>query len=168
MFLEAYEASAVEFVAEGDAGPVGGVGFAEGSAEEKLELSRLSALERSVQELGKRLNAAHELMERVIEANVVLRRGVVPQHEAEKVEQAAAQAGVSSSSSEGGRPKVVNLVLSADGTSLAIKGRTFDIKDDLKSRFGASWNASMKTWTVDASYESAVTEYLRAQSFEVK
>lgn len=169
MFLEGGSESLVEFVEDP-------VEVKASSVDETVD--RLSILERSVVALGRRLDAAHELMARVVETNVLLRRGAVPAHEPDEIARAAAAAGIperkgganggggagnGASASGGG---VVSLVRGEMG--LVIKGKTYDIKDELKARFGARWDASFKAWTVDAALEAEVADFLTKQGFEVK
>lgn len=126
-------------------------------------LDRMNELELTVADLKLRLTSMHELLSRAIETNVHLRASVavvgavtdVPTYDSELVQAAAVQAGVvggnGNSGGGGGDKLTVNILASGDNARFVIKGKTFDVKDDLKRQFGAQWDASLKSWVVTNS-----------------
>lgn len=142
-------------------------------------LDRFNQLELTVADLKLRLTSMHELLSRAIETNVYLRSAAsgsaasttgapaasnVPTYDSELVQAAATQAGVSASGGgggAGGEKLTVNILAAGDNQRFVIKGKTFDVKDDLKRHFGAQWDASLKSWVVQNS-SSDVRERLNA------
>lgn len=143
-------------------------------AEMATNLDRLNQLELTVADLKLRLTSMHELLSRAIETNVHLRAAAaaagavggsvgntsssttdVPTYDSELVQAAAVQAGVvgggSGSGSSGENKLTVNILAAGNNARFVIKGKTFDVKDDLKRQFGAQWDASLKSWVVTNS-----------------
>lgn len=140
-------------------------------AEMAMNLDRLNQLELTVADLKLRLASMHELLSRAIETNVHLRAAAaaaagsaagssstpadVPTYDSEVVQAAAVQAGVVGGSGGGGgsgeNKLTVNILAAGNGARFVIKGKTFDVKDDLKRQFGAQWDASLKSWVVTNS-----------------
>jgi hypothetical protein len=131
-----------------------------------LNLDRLNQLELTVADLKLRLTSMHELLSRAIETNVHLRAAAgaaggaggagataatdVPTYDSELVQAAAVHAGVATTSTNS-TATTVNILASGDNARFVIKGKTFDVKDDLKRQFGAQWDASLKSWVVTNS-----------------
>lgn len=138
------------------------------STENLTNLDRVNQLELAVNDLRHKLSAMHELLSRAIETNLIL-KGRVPTYEPEVVQAAAAAAGVSesSSSSGGGGGGTTITILRANGNKLVLKGKTFDVKDDLKRQFSAQWDASLKCWSCSDSFETQVREFLTTRGFNV-
>ncbi len=139
------------------------------STESLTNLDRLNQLELTVNDLRQKLAAMHELLSRAIETNLLL-KGRVPTYEPEVVQAAAAAAGVSESSSSaggGGGGGTTITILRANGNKLVLKGKTFDVKDDLKRQFSAQWDASLKCWSCSDSFETQVREFLTSRGFNV-
>ncbi len=160
-------------------------------ADMAVNLDRLNQLELIVADLKLRLASMHELLSRAIETNVHLRAAAaaagaaatgvgpetttsdVPTYDSELVQTAAVQAGVAttSSSSGGGDKLTVNILASGDNARFVIKGKTFDVKDDLKRQFGAQWDASLKSWVVQnssADTRERLNAFFAAKNFNVQ
>lgn len=137
------------------------------SSENLTNLDRLNQLELSVNDLRQKLSAMHELLSRAIETNLLL-KGKVPTFESEVVQAAAVAAGVSESGSGGaGGAGTTITILHANGNKIVLKGKTFDVKDDLKRQFSAQWDASLKCWSCSDSFETQVREFLTARGFNL-
>lgn len=141
------------------------------SSESLANLDRINQLELAVNDLRQKLATMHELLSRAIETNLMLKAANrVPTYEPEVVQAAATAAGVSSESSSGtggnGNGTTIT-ILRANGNKLVLKGKTFDVKDDLKRQFGAQWDASLKCWSCTDSFETQVREFLTARGFTI-
>ncbi len=132
-------------------------------AQTLTDFQRLDRIETTVATLQKQVASLHELLSRVVEINTLLKRQMVPTYDGETLDRLNAEAGVSAPAAG---PKNVTLLKNASN-QIVIKGKTFDIKDELKRRFGAVWNRAMSAWTCDISHELALTEYLRSESYVV-
>jgi hypothetical protein len=133
--------------------------------ESLANLERINNLELAVKEMGQKLAAMHELLSRAIETNITLRGTNVPTYEPEVVHTAAVAAGVTESSSSGGGTTIT--ILRASGNKLVLKGKTFDVKDDLKRNFSAQWDASLKCWSCSDSFDTQVREFLTGRGFTI-
>jgi hypothetical protein len=158
------------------------------SSDMAFNLDRLNQLELTVADLKLRLTSMHELLSRAIETNVHLRAASaaagaavvgpetadVPMYDSDLVQAAAAAAGVTSSGSAGGGSSdklMVNILASGDNARFVIKGKTFDVKDDLKRQFGAQWDASLKSWVVQnssADTRERLNAFFAAKNFNVQ
>jgi hypothetical protein len=136
------------------------------STETLANLDRVNQLELAVNDLRQKLAAMHELLSRAIETNLLL-KGRVPTYEPEVVQAAATAAGVTESSTSGAGGGTTITILRANGNKLVLKGKTFDVKDDLKRQFSAQWDASLKCWSCSDSFETQVREFLTARGFNV-
>jgi len=132
-------------------------------------LERLNQLELTVHELKQKLTAMHELLSRAIETNLMLKNARVPTYEPEVVQAAASAAGITNSSggSGGGGGTTTITLLRADGNKLFLKGKTFDVKDELKRKFSAQWDASLKCWSCADSFETDVRAFLTERGFNL-
>lgn len=141
------------------------------STESLANLDRINQLELAVNDLRQKLSTMHELLSRAIETNLMLKSNRVPTYEPEVVQAAATAAGVTSESGSGGASASGNgttiTILKANGNKLVLKGKTFDVKDDLKRQFGAQWDASLKCWSCTDSFETQVREFLTARGFTI-
>ncbi len=126
---------------------------------------KIQLLEKAIEDLDKRLTSVHELVSRLVEMNVLLRRQQVPTYDPEIPELNVSTTTTTNESTSSSK-NVVTLLKSNDN-KLVIKGKTFDIKDQLKSRFGAQWNTTLKCWTCDVSHESSLKQFLVDSNFEV-
>ncbi len=127
---------------------------------------KIQLLEKAIEDLDKRLTSVHELVSRLVEMNVLLRRQQVPTYDPEIPELNVSTTTTTTNESTSSSKNVVTLLKSNDN-KLVIKGKTFDIKDQLKSRFGAQWNTTLKCWTCDVSHESSLKQFLVDSNFEV-
>lgn len=139
------------------------------ASQENMEnLERLNQLELTVHELKQKLAAMHELLSRAIETNLMLKNARVPTYEPEVVQAAASAAGIeNTSSSNGGGAGTTITLLRASGNKLVLKGKTFDIKDDLKRKFAAQWDASLKCWSCTDTFETEVRAFLTERGFAI-
>jgi hypothetical protein len=130
------------------------------------DFQRLQDIENSVASLKKQVSGLHELLSRAVGVNVNLKGGSVPSHDADiQVDGAGGGAG-GGGGGGGGGGKTITLLRNSSG-QIVIKGKTFDIKDELKKRFGAMWNKSMTAWTCDECHENDLTVFLREQLYTV-
>jgi hypothetical protein len=132
----------------------------------KLQLTdfeRINELELLVQSLHNKIESVHELLSRLIETNVILKRGTVPTYEASAVANSNLEINSNTSNSNVG----TKVTLLKTGNKIVIKGKTFDVKDELKRRFSATWDTGLKSWVVLDSHETALIEFLNEQSFIV-
>lgn len=130
---------------------------------------KIQMLEKAIEDLNKRLTSVHELVSRLIEINVLLRRQQVPTYDPEIPELNVSIPSDPSSvttNNESVPQKSIVLLRSSDN-KLVIKGKTFDIKDQLKTRFAAQWNMQLKCWTCDATHEPVLKQYLQESGFDV-
>lgn len=138
------------------------------SSENMQNLERLNQLELTVHELKLKLAAMHELLSRAIETNLMLKNARVPSYEPETVQAAATAAGIDNSSAgAGGGAGTTITLLRANGNKLVMKGKTFDVKDELKRKFAAQWDASLKCWSCADSFESEVRAFLTERGFNL-
>lgn len=143
------------------------------TSESLANLDRINQLELAVNDLRQKLSTMHELLSRAIETNLMLKGTKVPTYEPEVVQAAATAAGVSSESGSGssgsgaGGNGTTITILRANGNKLVLKGKTFDVKDDLKRQFSAQWDASLKCWSCADSFETQVREFLTARGFTI-
>jgi hypothetical protein len=133
---------------------------------------KIQLLEKAIEDLDKRLTSVHELVSRLVEMNVLLRRQQVPTYDPEIPELNVSIAtnnntNNNNNDSSSNVTKHVVTLLKSNDNKLVIKGKTFDIKDQLKSRFGAQWNMTLKCWTCDVSHESSLKQFLVDSNFEV-
>lgn len=134
--------------------------------ENMANLERLNQLELTVHDLKQKLAAMHELLSRAIETNLMLKNARVPTYEPEVAQAAASAAGIESSSNGGGAGTTIT-ILRASGNKLVLKGKTFDIKDDLKRKFGAQWDASLKCWSCTDTFDAEVRAFLTERGFTI-
>ncbi len=127
---------------------------------------KIQLLEKAIEDLDKRLTSVHELVSRLVEMNVLLRRQQVPTYDPEIPELNVSTTTTTTNESTSSSKNVVTLLKSNDN-KLVIKGKTFDIKDQLKSRFVAQRNTTLKCWTCDVSHESSLKQFLVDSNFEV-
>ncbi len=137
------------------------------TAENMVNLERFNQLELTVNELRQKLASMHELLSRAIETNLMLKNGRVPTYEPEVAQAAAVAAGVQPSESSSGGGGSTITILRASGNKLVLKGKTFDVKDDLKRQFSAQWDASLKCWSCADSFETDVRKFLTERGFTV-
>ena len=127
---------------------------------------KIQLLEKAIEDLNKRLTSVHELVSRLVEINVLLRRQQVPTYDPQIPELNVSIPSDPSSTNESVPQKSIVLLRSSDN-KLVIKGKTFDIKDQLKTRFGAQWNTQLKCWTCDVTHESVLKQFLQESGFDV-
>lgn len=135
---------------------------------------KIQLLEKAIEDLNKRITSVHELVSRLVEINVLLRRQQVPTYDPEipelnvqiPSEQSSTTTTNNNNESVNVPQKSIVLLRSSDN-KLVIKGKTFDIKDQLKSRFAAQWNTQLKCWTCDITHESTLKQYLQESGFDV-
>jgi hypothetical protein len=130
---------------------------------------KIQLLEKAIEDLNKRITSVHELVSRLIEINVLLRRQQVPTYDPEIPELNVSIPSETTTTNNESSPvpqKSIVLLRSSDN-KLVIKGKTFDIKDQLKSRFAAQWNTQLKCWTCDVTHESSLKQYLQETGFDV-
>lgn len=125
-------------------------------------LARINALECTVADLKLRVISIHELLSRFVKANLESKGAPVPTYEPETVQQAVQASGITVTTQQ----QTVSLLRNNSG-KIIIKGKTFDIKDELKRRFSAQWDGSLKSWVVDATHGDALTAYLNEKGFTV-
>ncbi len=137
------------------------------TSENVTRFLQIDRLEKQVQTLDQRVSTLYEMIERLIEVNLLLKRSsssvdpqtpspvVLPMYNPQTTEN-----GNSNSS--------VVQILKSNGT-IFIKGKTFDIKDQLKSEFGAKWDSSLKMWGVndEAGVEEKIREFLTRNGFSI-
>ncbi len=138
------------------------------SHESMENLERINQMELTIHELKQKLAAMHELLSRAIETNLLLKNARVPTYEPDTVHAAASAAGIDSSNSSGGGNSTTTItLLRANGNKLVLKGKTFDVKDDLKRKFAAQWDASLKCWSCADSFEADVRTFLTERGFNI-
>jgi hypothetical protein len=125
---------------------------------------KIQTLEKAIEDLNKRLTSVHELVSRLVEINVLLRRQQVPTYDPEIPE---LNVSIPSETTNDVVPQKSVVLLRSSDNKLVIKGKTFDIKDQLKSRFAAQWNMQLKCWTCDISHESLLKQYLQETGYDV-
>lgn len=130
------------------------------------DFQKVQSLESAVAQLQRQVASLHELVSRIIEINVQLKRQSVPTYDPERLDELNREAGFSAERSSSDAPKTISLLRNAAG-QIVVKGKTFDIKDELKRRFGAVWNKGLSAWTCDASHEPQLASYLRELNFNV-
>lgn len=136
------------------------------TTENMVNLERFNELELTVNDLRQKLATMHELLSRAIETNLMLKNGRVPTYEPEVAQAAAVAAGVQPSESGNGGGSTIT-ILRTSGNKLVLKGKTFDIKDDLKRQFSAQWDASLKCWSCADSFDADVRKFLTERGFTV-
>ncbi len=123
-------------------------------------LDRLNTLECTVADLKLRVIAMHELLSRFVKINLESKGAPVPTYESETVQQAVQASGIT--------PPAQNVsLLKNNSGKIVVKGKTFDIKDELKKRFSAQWDGSLKSWTVDVAHEEALVAFLNEKGFNL-
>jgi mevalonate kinase len=138
------------------------------SHENMENLDRLNQLELTVHDLKQKLAAMHELLSRAIETNLMLKNARVPTYEPETVQAAATAAGIENSAASGGGGAGTTITLvRASGNKLVLKGKTFDVKDELKRKFAAQWDAGLKCWSCADSFEPDVRSFLTERGFNI-
>jgi paraquat-inducible protein B len=131
------------------------------------DFQKVQTLETAVATLQRQVTSLHELVSRIIEINVQLKRQSVPTYDPERLEELNRDAGFSApAAAASDAPKTISLLRNSAG-QVVIKGKTFDITDELKRRFGAVWNKGLSAWTCDASHEPQLAAYLRESGFNV-
>ena len=125
---------------------------------------KIQQLENTVEILGKKITAIHELVERLVEVNLQLKKQQIPTYEPEKMP--TSNFGGNTSSSDSNSNSTVYLMKSSE--RIHIKGKTFDVKDELKSRFGAQWETNKKMWTCGIQHENELTQFFQEKGFNVE
>ncbi len=121
---------------------------------------QIDKLEKQLDALNKRVNGLYEMVERIIQVNVLLKRNELPavtSGSGSTVEQQQQTVDASPS------PSVQQIQILKSEGNLFLKGKTFDLKEQLKAQFGARWDTSMKMWVInDASetLEESVRDFL--------
>jgi hypothetical protein len=123
---------------------------------------KIQQLENNVKIMDQKITAIHELVERLVEVNLQLKKQQVPMYDSNAVGSGTSSGSTSNTSDE---PKTIYLMKSSD--KLRIKGKTFDIKDELKTRFGAQWETGMKMWCCSCEHEQDLTNFLNEKGFNV-
>lgn len=131
---------------------------------------KIQLLEKAIEDLNKRLSSVHELVSRLVEINVLLRRQQVPTYDPQipelNVSIPSDPSSATTATNDSVPQKSIVLLRSSDN-KFVIKGKTFDIKDQLKTRFNAQWNTQLKCWTCDVSYEPVLKQFLQESGFDV-
>lgn len=132
---------------------------------------KIQLLEKAIEDLNKRITSVHELVSRLIEINVLLRRQQVPTYDPDIPELNVSIPSDTTTTNNNNEsspvPQKSIVLLRSSDNKLVIKGKTFDIKDQLKSRFAAQWNTQLKCWTCDTTHESSLKQYLQETGFDV-
>ena len=114
---------------------------------------QIDKLEKQLDALNKRVNGLYEMVERIIQVNVLLKRNELP----------AVTSGSSAEQQTVPSDPVQQIQILKSEGNLFLKGKTFDLKEQLKAQFGARWDTSMKMWVInDASetVEESVRDFL--------
>lgn len=109
-------------------------------------LERIDTLERNLNaKIDHDLTATRELVTELVRANT--RQINVPQQQ--QIQRVT-------------KPEELYFNVRVSYDHLEVSGKTYDIRDYLKSQFGATWNMEHKSWNiVDTSIENELCEYLR-------
>lgn len=124
---------------------------------------QIDRLEKHVQTLDQRVSTLYEMIERLIEVNLTLKnRNTEPLPTYTSAPE--------NNNGNGNSPPVQQNVqlLKSNGT-IFIKGKTFDIKDQLKNEFGAKWDSSLKMWGINDTpeIEIQIREFLTRNGFTI-
>ena len=114
---------------------------------------QIDKLEKQLDAQNKRVNGLYEMVERIIQVNVLLKRNELP----------AVTSGSSAEQQTVPSDPVQQIQILKSEGNLFLKGKTFDLKEQLKAQFGARWDTSMKMWVInDASetVEESVRDFL--------
>lgn len=131
--------------------------------ENLINFEKYQDLENKIQILTKRVDAIHELVSRFVEVNILLQKQQVPMYTTESLDSSE----ITTTSTNESKKLVINLLRSSDGEKIYIKGKTFDIKEKLKSKFQAKWNTNLKLWECDNSYDLELRNFLNESNFEI-
>ena len=130
-------------------------------SQENLEnFSKYQDLENKIQILTKRVDAIHELVSRFVEVNVILQQQQIPTYD-------STTSTTTTTTDEINKKLQINLLRSSDNEKIYIKGKTFDIKEKLKSQFSAKWNTQLKLWECLSTYDVELRNFLIEQNFEI-
>jgi hypothetical protein len=94
---------------------------------------QIDKLEKQLDALNKRVNGLYEMVERIIQVNVLLKRNELP----------AVTSGSSAEQQTVPSDPVQQIQILKSEGNLFLKGKTFDLKEQLKAQFGARWDTSM-------------------------